>query len=462
MPRSGDALSATITRTPSRPSERQHAVAQPVPALVGDHHDVDAGHRRDATIGCRGRRWPRRGSWTRPCHSDGAGASRIRGPMRRMPRASHRRGRARGSRRRGRRGRRRVGERRRLVRRARARGLDDGDRARRREHGCGTRDGRTGDDGRARGQRARDRRDRAGVDGARARPTSRRPTSSTASSGPQRPRTRLTVAWTPGRDDRGVTGYAVDRDGVELETVTEPEIAIDGLACGTAVTVGVRALDEAGNAGLRAVASLQTAACDGPADLYLAPKGRDRNRCTQAAPCRSFARAYALAEPGQTVELAEGRYGRQRIAADATRTSLDDVTFRPAAGAKVIVGSLFIDASHITVRDMRLDGDWTTSATTEDVTFRNLDVRGGIYICQLAQRLRRRRRGRADGRRAPAVRRVARGHAPRERARGRCHLPRRQPHERGVPRGVPADRRRRGRDGPELALHALRDLRPRR
>ncbi len=32
------------------------------------------------------------------------------------------------------------------------------------------------------------------------------------------------------------------------------------------------------------------------------------------------------------------------------------------------------------MRDMRVDGGWTTSATTEDVTFRNLDVRGGIYL----------------------------------------------------------------------------------
>ena len=59
----------------------------------------------------------------------------------------------------------------------------------------------------------------------------------------------VTVGWTPGRDDRGVTAYAVDRDGVELETVTEPEIVIGGLPCGTLTTVGVRALDEAGNEG---------------------------------------------------------------------------------------------------------------------------------------------------------------------------------------------------------------------
>jgi hypothetical protein len=183
----------------------------------------------------------------------------------------------------------------------------------------------------------------------------------------------------PGRDDRGVTAYAVDRDGVELETVTDPQITIDGLPCGTLTTVGVRALDAAGNEGLRAPASVPTAPCDGPADLFLAPRGKDGGRCTKAAPCRSFARAYALAQPGQTVQLAAGRYGPQKIAADPARTSLDDVTFRPAPGARVSVGSLAVDGSHLTVRDMRVS-DWTTSATTSDVTFRNLDVRGGIYL----------------------------------------------------------------------------------
>ena len=270
-----------------------------------------------------------------------------------------------------------MGERRRLVRRARD--LGAGDRAGHHGHGHGARDGGTGIHVRARGQRARDGGDRAGGDRARharrhaARARRRRRADRGDRGQPDR---RLAAgARRPWRHRlrRGPRRRRPrDRHG--------PEITIGGLACGTAVTVGVRALDEAGNAGLRAAASLQTAACDGPADLYLAPKGRDRNRCTKAAPCRSFARAYALAEPGQTVELAAGQYGRQKIAADPTRTSLDDVTFRPAAGGRVTVGSLFIDASHITVRDMRVDGDWTTSATTEDVTFRNLDVRGGIYL----------------------------------------------------------------------------------
>ena len=271
----------------------------------------------------------------------------------------------------------------------------------------------------------------------------------------------LTVAWVPGRDDRGVTAYAVDRDGVELEqTVGEPEITIDGLPCGTLTTVGVRALDEAGNEGLRAAASLQTAACDGPADLYLAPKGRDAGRCTEAAPCRTFARAYALAAPGQTSSSRPARTARSRLPPTRRVTSLDDVTFRPAPGAKVTVGSLLIDGSHVTVRDMRVAASWTTSATTEDVTFRNLDVRGGIYLASSRNVSDRRRRRRAAasictrssrrGPRAPIL----------ERPRRRRHLPRRQPHEGGGPRRVPAGRRRRRRDRPQLTLHALRDLRP--
>ena len=105
----------------------------------------------------------------------------------------------------------------------------------------------------------------------------------------------VTVGWTPGRDDRGVTSYAVDRDGVELETVSEPEIVIAGLPCGTRGHRRRAGPGRGGQRGPARAASVQTAACAGAADLYLAPKGRDAGKCTEAAPCRSFTRAYALA-----------------------------------------------------------------------------------------------------------------------------------------------------------------------
>jgi len=86
-----------------------------------------------------------------------------------------------------------------------------------------------------------------------------------------------------------------------------------------------------------------------------------------------------VAQPGQVVELASGSYGSQTIPVDASKTSSADVLFRPAAGASVSLGSLSVRGKHVEIRDMVLTG-WTVEAGGADVTFRNLDVNGGIFI----------------------------------------------------------------------------------
>jgi chitodextrinase len=193
----------------------------------------------------------------------------------------------------------------------------------------------------------------------------------------------VTVSWTAATDDVGVTGYAVSRDATPVGTVTAPSAVVDGLACGTAYTVGVAAVDAAGNNSALATLGVVTSACppvDLPASVFLSPSGNDANPCSAAAPCRTFDRGFRVAQPGQHVELAAGSYGGQSLRADPAKTSADDVVIRPAAGASVTTGSLTVNGAHVTLRGFTVNGDWTTNDATDDVTFQNLVVNGGIYI----------------------------------------------------------------------------------
>jgi hypothetical protein len=136
--------------------------------------------------------------------------------------------------------------------------------------------------------------------------------------------------------------------------------------------------------------------------LYVASTGSDDNACSQEARCQTFDRAYRGAQPGQTVEVAEGTYPEQTLLYDPTKTSELDVVFRPAPGAKVTVAGVTVGsdrytagASHVTFRDLTLGGwlvegcgspggDAQCAAGPEsggdDITFLNVTVRGGVFV----------------------------------------------------------------------------------
>ncbi len=193
----------------------------------------------------------------------------------------------------------------------------------------------------------------------------------------------VTLSWNASSDNVGVTGYGVYRNGASLGNTTVRTYAATGLACGTGYTFQVDAYDAAGNRSTRSSLSTTTGSCPVPppsgSTLYLSPSGSDSAACTAAAPCRSFNRAYLVASPGQTVEVAAGSYGSQTINSDAAKTSAADVVFAPAAGAAVTLGALNVSAKHFEVRDITLS-EWNLSPGTDDVTLRNLNVRGGIFI----------------------------------------------------------------------------------
>jgi hypothetical protein len=129
------------------------------------------------------------------------------------------------------------------------------------------------------------------------------------------------------------------------------------------------------------------AACGGgpaPAEaLYVRSTGSDDNACTSSAPCASFAHAYRVAKPGQVVEIADGVYPAQRIDRDLTKSSGDDVVFRPAQGATVTVGgSLSLGsvgdevegAEHVTFENMAITGT-IAAYDASDFVWENIDAK---------------------------------------------------------------------------------------
>ena len=98
-----------------------------------------------------------------------------------------------------------------------------------------------------------------------------------------------------------------------------------------------------------------------PTRLFYAQRVRRRLVCARATPCRSFARAYRAARPGEIVEVAGGSYGPQEIPSDSSKRSPADVVFQPAKRASVTIGCrsdgmgcLDISGSHVTLRGMHV------------------------------------------------------------------------------------------------------------
>ena len=73
--------------------------------------------------------------------------------------------------------------------------------------------------------------------------------------------TSFALSWNASTDDVGVTGYRVFRDGSQVGTPTAPTFSFTGLTCGTTYTLGVAAVDAAGNVSGTATANVAAAAC---------------------------------------------------------------------------------------------------------------------------------------------------------------------------------------------------------
>jgi chitodextrinase len=91
----------------------------------------------------------------------------------------------------------------------------------------------------------------------------------------------ITLSWTASTDNVGVTGYLVFVNGSQVATAPSTSYQLSGLSCGTSYTLGVAAVDAAGNGSGTATISGATAACPSGAalaNLFVSPSGSDQSR----------------------------------------------------------------------------------------------------------------------------------------------------------------------------------------
>jgi hypothetical protein len=110
------------------------------------------------------------------------------------------------------------------------------------------------------------------------------------------------------------------------------------------------------------------------AQLFVSTSGSDSGSCSQSAPCASFDRAYQLARPGDTVEVAAGSYGAQRVLKSSPAKVAPAVLFRAAAGANVVVAGIALGTNN-----------GSASGTSPSyVSFDGFEIRGRfttVYPC---------------------------------------------------------------------------------
>jgi hypothetical protein len=108
--------------------------------------------------------------------------------------------------------------------------------------------------------------------------------------------------------------------------------------------------------------------------IYVSPSGSDAAACTQAAPCKSFDRAYRAASAGSEVEIAGGTYGGQDFNGPPAKATSERIVFRPAAGATVKIGYLSVsNTNNVEVRAVATDGWGVTNGST-NVILRDLSI----------------------------------------------------------------------------------------
>jgi chitodextrinase len=74
--------------------------------------------------------------------------------------------------------------------------------------------------------------------------------------------TSLTLAWDASTDNVAVAGYDVSLDGSPVDSASQTSYRFSGLNCGTSYTLGVTALDAAGNRSTESTLITATAVCD--------------------------------------------------------------------------------------------------------------------------------------------------------------------------------------------------------
>jgi hypothetical protein len=126
----------------------------------------------------------------------------------------------------------------------------------------------------------------------------------------------------------------------------------------------------------RSAGTHRVAAADESGVVSLSPTGSDANACTAAQPCRTLARGYEVAAPGQVVELQSGTYSGDQIVSGATKSGAKPIVFRPAKGAAPVIDGEIRVRSLAHLEFQRLSFfDFYLEQGSRDITFRNSTMR---------------------------------------------------------------------------------------
>jgi chitodextrinase len=188
--------------------------------------------------------------------------------------------------------------------------------------------------------------------------------------------TSITLSWTASSDNVGVTGYRLYLGGSQVGTSLSTSYVFSGLTCGTSYTLGVAAVDAAGNVSGIATIAAATAACSPP------PPGS----CTTTI-SSGLAAAIQNASAGSTICVASGTY------TGFTLTSISkssDVTIQPVSGASVSIGSVnFQNVNHLhfsgasgsmTIQGSQIDPSDSRPNCSNHITIDYVRFTGGLNI----------------------------------------------------------------------------------
>ena len=147
--------------------------------------------------------------------------------------------------------------------------------------------------------------------------------------------TSPTLSWTASTDNVGVTGYRLFQNGSQVGTAMSPGYSFGGLTWATTYTLGVAAVDAAGNVSGTASVSGSTTACTsgGSASLYVAQSALGSGDGSSCGNARAVSFFNSAANWGSGKAIAPGT----TVGLCGTITSTLDVMGSGAAGAPVTV-----------------------------------------------------------------------------------------------------------------------------
>ena len=114
--------------------------------------------------------------------------------------------------------------------------------------------------------------------------------------------------------------------------------------------------------------------------LTIAPGGTDDGVCGPRSPCATFSRAFAVARPGDVVDVRPGSYEAQLLSPDGRPSTSKPVVFAgPPQGGATIDGELEVGAHAVEFRDLTVRGV-IAHPGADHVTLRRIRNQAGLFI----------------------------------------------------------------------------------